>query len=67
MSSHRAYQNHNILHVFKLLRVEEGGELLSACCSVSVHVSPLEPPLVTREHLLEAELVSGFVKLFWVR
>lgn len=66
MSSHGAYHNHDILHVFKLLGVEEGGELLSVCCSVPVQVSPFKPPLITREHLLEAELVSCFVKLFWV-
>lgn len=36
MWSHRAYQNHNILHVFKLLRVEEGCELLSVSCQIPV-------------------------------
>lgn len=63
VSSHRPYQNHNILHVLKLLGVEEGGELLSVRRSVPVQVSPLEAPLVAREHLLEAELVGGLVKL----
>lgn len=67
VSSDRAYQNHNVLHVFKLLGVEEGGELLSVCCSVPVQVGPLKPPLITREHLLVAELVGRFVKLLRVR
>lgn len=57
-SSRGAYHNHNILHVFKLLGVEEGGELLSVCSRVPVQVGPLKPPLITREHLLEAELVG---------
>lgn len=62
----RAYQNHSISHVFKLLRVEEGCELLSVCCQVPVQISCFKPPLITREHLLEAELVCCFLKLLWV-
>lgn len=64
--SHATYQNHNVLHVFKLLGVEEGGELLSVCCQIPVQVSPPKPPLITREHLLVAELVGRFVKLLRV-
>lgn len=60
------YQNHDILHVFKLLRVEEGGKLLSICCLVSIQISPFESPLIPRKHLLKVELVSGFLKLFGV-
>lgn len=66
VSSHGAYQNHNILHVLKLLGVEEGGELLSVRRGVPVQVGPLKAPLVTREHLLEAELVRCLVELLRV-
>lgn len=62
----RAYQNHNILHVLKLLRVEEGCELLSVCCQVPVQISCFKPPLITRKHLLEAELVRCVLKLLRV-
>lgn len=64
--SHRAYQNHNILHMFKLLGVEEGRELLSVCRQVSIQIGSFKPPLVTREHLLEAELVCRVLKLIRV-
>lgn len=62
----RAYQNHDIPHVFKFLRVEEGCKLFSVCCKVPVQISRLKPPLITREHLLKAELVCCFIKLLRV-
>lgn len=34
-----AYQDHNILHVFKLLWVEEGRELLSVRYQVTIQIS----------------------------
>ena len=57
------YQNHNILHVFELLRVEEGCELFSVCCQVLVQISCFEPAFVSRKHLPKAELVCGILKL----
>lgn len=66
MWSQRAYQNHSILHVLKLLGVEEGRELLSVCRQVPVQISCFEPPLVTGKHLLEAELVRRVFKLLRV-
>lgn len=60
------YNNHDILHVLKLLRVEEGGELLSVCCQVSIQIGPFESPLIPRKHLLEVELVGGFLELLRV-
>lgn len=66
MWSHGAYQNHNILHVFKLLRVEEGCELLSVSCQIPVQISPFKPPLITRKHLLEAKLVCCILKFLRV-
>lgn len=62
----RAYQNHNIPHVFKLLRVEEGCELFPVCRQVPVQIGRFKPPLVPRKHLLEAELVRGVLKLLGV-
>lgn len=59
----RAYQNHNIPHVFKLLRMEEGCELFSVCCQVPIQISSFKPPLITWEHLLEAKLVLSVLKL----
>lgn len=61
-----AYQNHDIFHVFKLLRVEEGCELLSVGCQVPVQICCFKPPLITRKHLLEAELVCCILELLWV-
>lgn len=61
-----AYQNNNILHVFELLRVEEGRELFPVCCQVAVQISRFKPPLISRKHLLEAELVRVIFKLLWV-
>lgn len=66
MWSHRTYQNHNILHVFKLLGVKEGCELLSVCSQVPVQISPFKPPLITRKHLLEAELVGCILEFLRV-
>ncbi len=66
MWSQRAYQNHSILHVFELLRVEEGCELFSVRCQVPVQISCFKPPLITRKHLLEAELVCCILKLLRV-
>lgn len=60
------YKDHNVLHVIKLLRVQKGSELVSSCNQVTVHVGGLEPPLVSREHLLKAELVFIIFKLLWV-
>lgn len=52
--------------MFKLLRVEEGRELLSVCCQVPIQIGSFKPPLITRKHLLEAELVCCILKLIRV-
>lgn len=62
----KAYLNHNILHMVKLFRVEEGCELFSVCCQVPVHVRCFEPPLITGKHLLKAELVCRILKILRV-
>lgn len=62
----RAYQNHYVPHVVKLLGVEECCELFSVRCLVSIQISRQEPPLITRKHLLKAELVCCIFKLLWV-
>lgn len=66
MCLYGTYQDNDILHVFELLGVEEGGELLSVCCHVPVQIGPLESPLIPRQHLLKVELVRCFLKLLWV-
>lgn len=66
MWSHRTYQHHNILHVFKLFWVKEGCELFSVCRQVPVQISPFKPPLIARKHLLEAELVGCILEFLRV-
>lgn len=62
----KTYQHHDMLHVLKLLRVEEGCEFFFVRLQVPVQIGGFEPPLVSRKHLLEAELVCGIFELFWV-
>ena len=52
-----SYQNHNFLHMLKLLRVQKGGELLPGGCLVTVEVCSLEPSLITWQHFFKGVMI----------
>lgn len=57
------YLHHHVLHVVVLLRVQEGGELVSRGDAVAVPVGRLEAPLVPLQHGPVGCLVLHVVKL----
>lgn len=59
----KQYLHHNVPHVVKLLRVQEGSEFLSCGDTIAVPVSHLEAPLVTGKHGLVGGLVIHVIKL----
>lgn len=58
-----SYQNHNFLHMLKLLRMQKGGELLPGGCLVTIEVCSLEPSLIPWQHLFKGVMIWGILKL----